>query len=68
MKAISSLIEGLAFDLDGIAEGDRGVDIRSGAPHLAVGNQASPNLAIVNEWPVIVDGDVGDGGAALVPR
>src|ERR1700677_500866 len=65
VQSIASLVEWLAFDLDGIAEGDRRVEICSRAPHLAVGNQGgrSPNLAIIDQWPVIVDRDVGDADA-----
>src|SRR5258708_34730595 len=60
MQAVGSLVERLAFDLDRVAEGDRRVFICSGAPHLAVGNEVTPNLAIIYQRTVIADGDVGD--------
>ena len=60
MQPVGSLVERLAFNQNGIAERDRGVFIRARAPYLAVRNQGTPNLAVVHERPVIVDGDVGD--------
>ena len=60
MQPVSSFIERLAFDLDRIAERDRRVFIRSRAPHLAIGNQGIPNLAIIHQWTVIADRDIGD--------
>ena len=60
MQTVGSLVEGLAFDQDRIAKRDRGVFIRARAPYLAVRNQGTPNLAVVHQWPVIVDGDIGN--------
>ncbi len=60
VQAVGAFIERLAFNEHGIAERDGGVDIRAGAPDLAVRHQAVPYFAIVDERAVIVDGDVGD--------
>ena len=63
MQSVGSAVERLAFDGDRIAEGDRRVLVGAGAPDLAVGNEGSPDLAIIRQRPVISDGDVRDPDA-----
>jgi hypothetical protein len=54
VEAIGSLVERLAFDRDGIGEGDDRVLVGSGAPDLTIRNNFAPDLASVGQRAVIV--------------
>ncbi len=42
---------------------DRRILVSAGAPHLSIGDQLPPNLALTDHRPVIGDGDVGQSYA-----
>ena len=63
MQTVRSFVERLTFDGDRIGEGDCGILIRSRAPYLAVGYELAPDLAAIDQRPVIVDGDIGEADA-----
>ncbi len=58
VQPVRPLVERLAFDRDRIAERNRRIQIRSRPPHLAIGNQTAPHLALVHQRTVIVDRDI----------
>ncbi len=74
MQAIGTLVERLAFDRDRIGERDRGVFVGSGAPDLSIRHNLAPDLAAIDQRPVVVDCDVGnadalcDHGMLALPR
>ena len=60
VQSIGSFVERLTFNRDRIGECDGGIFVGPGAPYLSVGHQLAPNLTAVDEWPMVVDGDVGN--------
>ncbi len=63
VQSIGSFVERLAFNRDRIGECDGGIFVGPGTPDLSVRHQLAPNLAAVDEWPMVVDGDVGNADA-----
>ena len=63
MQTIDSSCELLAFNHHRIAKFDRGVFIRSSAPHLTIGHKLAPDLTIVHQRSAVVDGDIRNANA-----
>ena len=68
MKAREALGQRLALDGDRIAHLEGGIEVGAGAPDFAVGHEAAPNFAAVDQRAVVTDRDIGDAELLLHHR
>ena len=63
MQSVGTLGQGLALDGHRIRELDGRIFVGAGTPHLAVGHEAAPHFALIDQRAVIVEGDIGNSNS-----